>query len=266
VMDMSDVFTKFKIRKVVLIYVLVPLIIGLMNHGLKWDAQLEELFCNLIIILYFVKEIDDKQILVNVYKDFLVKFDWKIIIQMLAVMLFLLGVVFVIVYGLEQWFPNIGGEIDKTLSKHFHTASTFSKICLAVRVSLITPIVEELIFRGVMLNRLSQRWGVKAGIVISSLLFALIHAEPFGKVFFAIFMCLLYLSTRNILFPIMVHSLNNLIGVIVLLTLPGNTTVIDGAVDETVLLWVGLFLIIITLPIVIKFVKQTWPRDQRVLD
>ena len=73
--------------------------------------------------------------------------------------------------------------------------------------------VEELVFRGVLLNRLKLRIGIIPAILVSSFLFGIGH--EFGGMIsaflFGICMCILYLKTDNILIPITVHFINNLV-------------------------------------------------------
>lgn len=79
-------------------------------------------------------------------------------------------------------------------------------------IIIISPIAEELIFHGVLLNRLRLVVPLLFSIFISSLLFAALHS--FGSIFsafiFAVCMAILYLKTDNILVPIFAHFLNNL--------------------------------------------------------
>lgn len=81
-------------------------------------------------------------------------------------------------------------------------------------VVLLSPVVEELIFRGIFLNKLKIIVPTTFAILISSLLFASLHG--FGSIFsafiFAVCMALLYMKSENIFVPIFAHFLNNLIG------------------------------------------------------
>ena len=83
---------------------------------------------------------------------------------------------------------------------------------------LVSPISEELIFRGVFLNRLKLIVPTTFAVLISSLLFASLHG--FGSIFaafiFGICVAVLYLKTENILVPIAAHFLNNLFAEIII--------------------------------------------------
>jgi membrane protease YdiL (CAAX protease family) len=78
---------------------------------------------------------------------------------------------------------------------------------------VISPITEEVVFRGVLYGYL-RRWGVPAAIIGSTLLFVLAHSiqgtfpltQTVGGVVFAV----AYERERNLLVPIVIHMLGNL--------------------------------------------------------
>ena len=53
-------------------------------------------------------------------------------------------------------------------------------LLLFVLVALCTPIVEELFFRGLMLRSVGRRLGLPAGVIISSMVFGLLHFQGSG--------------------------------------------------------------------------------------
>lgn len=80
-----------------------------------------------------------------------------------------------------------------------------------VSTVIISPISEELIFRGVLLNRLKLITPAIFAVLVSSLLFGALHS--FGSIIsafvFAVCMAILYIKTENICVPILAHFLNN---------------------------------------------------------
>ncbi|MBI4335033.1 MAG: CPBP family intramembrane metalloprotease [Candidatus Omnitrophica bacterium] len=83
---------------------------------------------------------------------------------------------------------------------------------LTVFVAVFGPITEELFFRGFMYRAVRTKWGFKTAVLLSSALFALLHASPAG--FFPIFilgMLLAYLFERTgtLVAPCAVHILHN---------------------------------------------------------
>lgn len=82
-----------------------------------------------------------------------------------------------------------------------------------VMITILAPIVEEFFFRGVILQRLIKKTSVWGGILISSLLFGILHADIIGAFIFGIITALLFIRTGNLLIPILVHMLNNTLAV-----------------------------------------------------
>lgn len=84
-------------------------------------------------------------------------------------------------------------------------------------VILLAPIVEELLFRGIIFNKINDYFSLTVAILVSSFLFGISH--EFGGMFsafvFGICMVMLYLKTSNILVPIFAHFLNNLFSEII---------------------------------------------------
>ena len=88
--------------------------------------------------------------------------------------------------------------------------SILSVIALAV----VTPLAEEVFFRGFVLRGLVNRWGVAPGIVISAVIFAGLHFQP--SIIFPVFITglllgALYWQTGSIWPGIGVHAAQNLI-------------------------------------------------------
>lgn len=85
-------------------------------------------------------------------------------------------------------------------------------IGMFISTVIVSPISEELLFRGVLFNRLKIITPTIFSILISSLLFGALHS--FGNIIsafvFGICMAILYIKTENICVPILAHFFNNL--------------------------------------------------------
>lgn len=99
---------------------------------------------------------------------------------------------------------------DGASTNAFMAATVIPSFILIV---IVAPIVEELIFRATLLQKLRVRFGTVAGILISSAIFSLIHMNSgmIGHFTIGIFLSIFYLQTKNIWVPILCHALNNLI-------------------------------------------------------
>lgn len=90
-------------------------------------------------------------------------------------------------------------------------------------LAAVAGISEEILFRGVIQPWLENSWGVMAGILVSSVIFGLMHAVT-AMYFVMATVVSIYLGfyldydgTRNLLTPIIIHSLYDFFAFIVLL-------------------------------------------------
>lgn len=121
-----------------------------------------------------------------------------------------IGFVIIAIYALKSISPSFMNGLLEELNKN-NSNSLYSIIINGIAASFIAPIVEELIFRGIILNRLKIKIGVKKAIIVSSILFGMIHYELgiLSAIIFGICMSLIYLKTRNIFVTIAIHIINN---------------------------------------------------------
>ncbi len=101
--------------------------------------------------------------------------------------------------------PVISGFIDVTAPMWF-------KGWLVGTAVITAPVVEEVVFRGVFLPAVARRNGMAAAIVITSMLFALIHGHPPAVLpLFTVgaFLSVSYLYTGSLLVPVLMHAVFN---------------------------------------------------------
>lgn len=89
---------------------------------------------------------------------------------------------------------------------------TWFLIASMIMSAVLRPIAEEFVFRGLLLNRLIHKTNRWIGILVSSLAFAALHMEA-GKFIatflFGIVASLLYIKTKNLFVPILLHIAHN---------------------------------------------------------
>jgi uncharacterized protein len=158
--------------------------------------------------------------------------------------------------------------IKNSLRFSYHTdylaLTVLFYLLIFISAVVIAPLTEEFLFRGVFLHRFSNKWGIAAGIVISSMLFGLSHANlssiAIGISF--IFVTLSYIKFQSMLVPIAYHTMHNTIWFISKIV-----TEISGTQDSTDItlkcLWFGLLNISFALPILFYFLK--WPNSSEAL-
>ncbi len=82
------------------------------------------------------------------------------------------------------------------------------------KVVVIAPVIEELIFRGLILNGLRKNYSAITAVFISALLFSLFHLNPWqmpATFVLGLLLGWIVLRTRNILLAIIGHAMNNLL-------------------------------------------------------
>ena len=89
---------------------------------------------------------------------------------------------------------------------------------------ILSPIIEEMMFRGVMLNKL-RRYGDKVAIITTAILFGLFHAN-FSQFFYAVALGMIFayvaLKTGTIKYSIILHIIVNMMGSVILPAVIGD--------------------------------------------
>ncbi len=88
---------------------------------------------------------------------------------------------------------------------------------------IVGPFVEEMLFRGFLQGYLSQHITARASIVLTSLLFAVIHGNLYAscQIFFlSLILGYIYHRTRSLAAPVALHGLHNALQMLVLFTSP----------------------------------------------
>lgn len=84
----------------------------------------------------------------------------------------------------------------------------------ALKVVVIAPIVEEILFRGIIMHGLMRNYRAWYAVFLSGLLFSLFHLNPWQMTytfFLGLLLGWLMVRTRSLPLTILVHALNNLI-------------------------------------------------------
>lgn len=127
-----------------------------------------------------------------------------------------IGIMFgqmLLVYGL---FPDgLGGFIDRMDGFELGLGdSTTALVMMFFAVVIIGPIAEEILFRGILFSRWSRIYSPAKAAFYSSILFGVLHANAIGLFFVGWMLCMIYMYTKSLWIPIVIHILNNLVAVI----------------------------------------------------
>lgn len=119
-------------------------------------------------------------------------------------------------YGLSEFVSEFtdAEEANEMIREYFQ----FGNIVLAViLVVIITPLAEEMLFRGTLFGGLRERYGFWVAAIISSAVFAVMHLNPWSMVctfIIGMFYALLFEKTGSLVYSMVGHGINNLIAVI----------------------------------------------------
>ena len=117
---------------------------------------------------------------------------------------------------------------------------------------IFAPLMEELIFRGVLFNRLKIRVGILPAMLISSFIFGIGHS--YGSItsafLFGICMCILYMKTDNILVPMSVHFINNVVATVL------EFTQLDLVIGQMPWLIPATVIALISTVLLVKYIVQ----------
>jgi len=134
--------------------------------------------------------------------------------------LFLVAAV-VLLPGLQYLVGLLNLQVDKVLPAPPWFWELFEKVInhrfgfwgSVVKVAVIAPIVEEALFRGILMNGLMRNYKPWYAILLSGLLFSLFHLNPWQMTytfFLGLLLGWLMVLTRSLPLCILVHALNNL--------------------------------------------------------
>jgi membrane protease YdiL (CAAX protease family) len=100
----------------------------------------------------------------------------------------------------SEWFDRLSGLIGR---------GGWSILTTVVAA----PVLEEIFFRGMMLETLSRKWRGGVAVVVTALFFGLAHApnppQMINAFVVAVSMGFIYLSSRSLPAVIIIHALNN---------------------------------------------------------
>ncbi len=185
-----------------------------------------------------------------------VGFNW-LWVPFIAIVMFVFG----IGATLLSWYPImlVNAQFASDVLSEPVTDSATSFFVLAV---VIAPVLEEIIFRGLLFTRLADKWGINRAIIVSSVVFGMLHLDPIGKSIFGVMACVIYMRTRTLWIPIALHSFHNFIAWYLMVGAPVEQ---DTSSDLQGLLMSGIMAIALSLPVIYYLLYKWWPRRQSLL-
>jgi len=134
-----------------------------------------------------------------------------------------------------------------------------------MKVAVVAPIVEELIFRGLILQGFRRNYNALTAVFMSALLFALFHLNPwqFPATFvLGLLLGWIMLRTNNILLAIIGHSINNFL---VLLSLTFWKEIHSSAfylMEKGKIYLISLLIVLLSLSLIF-LLSHKWSKKQK---
>lgn len=175
-------------------------------------------------------------------------------------------------YNLSFLFPDyVEYQINE---KYFNNIPEI--FLFIVSAIVLAPAIEELLFRGTILQKWSTKWGVRLGVLTSSLLFGVIHLNVaiFSLFILGMMLSVLYFKTRNLLSPILCHCFYNITVTIfhiyyffsnspaereAFISVSNYQTSIQPLLGQQILL------VALTAPLIVYFLYKNFPKNDAIL-
>jgi membrane protease YdiL (CAAX protease family) len=127
--------------------------------------------------------------------------------------------------ALSMVFIQYGVEIFPDYSKVSESLNSSSQDMLAMLgIVVFGPILEEILFRGIIFNKLRQEMPVVLAALIQAIIFGIMHGNPLQflyTVVLGLIMAYVYVKTDSLWLSIVVHVIYNYFGVLILPTFLG---------------------------------------------
>jgi membrane protease YdiL (CAAX protease family) len=136
--------------------------------------------------------------------------DWKLLLLVPPLIAVTVGCIYLLWLPISFVAPElVQSWVLDDETPTWDAAAPLRSVLAVLMGVVVTPVVEELLFRGVVLHRWAHRWSARTAVLASALVFGLLHADILGATVFGIVMALLYVRTRGLWVPIACHMLNN---------------------------------------------------------
>jgi len=131
-------------------------------------------------------------------------------------------------------------------------------LCL-LSVAVVAPLAEECFFRGLLLRSWSREYGTVRAVIVSSLLFGLMHVDVLGGFVFAIVMCALYAKYRSIWAPTIAHAATNVVGWILTVLESAGLQPFNSTAELRAAWWFPVLGLMLAAPWVLRFRSDYGP-------
>ena len=220
---------------------------------------------------YFFREINRAKVNVKQIIGSLKKINYILPIT-LAILnyLFADGTSSMILYSLSFIFP----QYVKHQLNEVYATTPLGYAFLAISVLIFAPIMEELFYRGIIFQKLAIQKSTAKALVVSALIFSILHFRYDVISLFAIgvTLAILYLKTKQIIVPIICHFLYNLLVTINMIYWQffsnsdrlTNTTIPEFQQSFIDSLELKILFVVLSAPYLCYFIYKNFPHNSNI--
>jgi len=251
----------------IIIQVIIINILGLLNSNLIYDFNsltIISAICNYIlpfpILIYLMGKIDSQTPEKNTLTV-------KRFIAYIAVTLTLMWAGNTIGLAITALISFITPfDVSNPVQSMINSSDIWLNLML---ISIIGPIFEEIFFRKLLIDR-TMKYGAKASILLSALLFGLFHGN-LNQFFYAFliggFFAYVYIRTGKIKYTILLHIIVNLMeSVVSLFVVSGVEHITSGVMQPLDIIIVVLYIMIIFASFLIGIIKLSGFKNVRIAE
>jgi len=161
-------------------------------------------------------------------------------------------------------FYNIAEPIQLLLPKPEELDQYFKNrfppnVISFMHLVILGPFLEEILFRGIILDNLTKKYSSLKALLWSSLMFGVYHLNPWqfvDGVLAGLFLGWIYVSFNSLPLTILVHIINNLISYILYFIASQSPLTIAPLFNGYLLFFIRLLFFIIGIYIIVKYYKK----------
>lgn len=200
----------------VITLVVVILIVGKqrLKPGGDYILSILPLVINLALFIITLSELKKNNISIKnvIGRPQKKSFIFEVPISLILTYIAGIGMILILLYIVYRINPGIVQNFNKSLKDTYEKAPNSLIMTIDfVDTVLLAPILEEIIFRGIILSKLYSKYGIVRAIIFTSGIFFMIHFRSNPMTFaIGITNCILVLKYKSLIPAMIVHGLNNL--------------------------------------------------------
>lgn len=197
---------------ILILFVLAKVFHMHMTDGDLQIAMLLTTVAQFLLVMEFLKK-NNIKIAEIIGKPFKKRFIFEIPVTLVLTYIGSIGLILILLALVQLVKPSILEELESSLtSSSVNMTSTFVVVISIFSAAIVAPIVEEFIFRGILMNRLYNKYGLLKSVIYSSLIFFIMHLNPNPMLVCLGVSCAFLVYKYKSLIPSMIlHVCNNFI-------------------------------------------------------